>query len=211
MTRSRAVRACLFATPGAALAVVGTTHPHTLSYSSSAHWTIMHVIGLLVFPLVGAALTGLVWRRTDPLAPVVGVAAYVYATAYTALDVIAGIGGRLRDLPVRSRCAASRRGGLSLRHRQRARGGRSLGAAGRRTCARRRSRPAPSAACSDARAGSRRREGVSFLDSHIYPWRGVITVLLIGVATGWLAALSQPGGGSQNSRVEGSSIPRRAL
>ncbi len=47
--------------------------------------------GLLVFPLVGVALAVLVRGRTDTLAWVVRLAAYTYATFYTALDVINGI------------------------------------------------------------------------------------------------------------------------
>ena len=48
--------------------------------------------GLLVFPLVGLALAELVHGRRDAVAWVVRAAAYVYATFYTALDVISGIG-----------------------------------------------------------------------------------------------------------------------
>ncbi len=55
MTRSRYLRVIVFASPGVALAVLGATHPAQLTYTSSAHWTVMHVIGLFVFPLVGAA------------------------------------------------------------------------------------------------------------------------------------------------------------
>ncbi len=51
----------------------------------------MHVVGLFAFPLVAAALVGLVWPRRDLLAVSVGIAAYVFASAYTALDVIAGV------------------------------------------------------------------------------------------------------------------------
>ena len=44
-----------------------------------------------MFPLVGVALAALVRGRTDPVAWAVRLAAYVYATFYTALDVISGV------------------------------------------------------------------------------------------------------------------------
>jgi hypothetical protein len=84
--------ALLLALPGLSLAVAGLFHPHSLSYASSGRWTMLHVAGLFVFPLVGVALALLVRRRTDPVAWLVRLSAYVYATAYSALDVISGIG-----------------------------------------------------------------------------------------------------------------------
>jgi hypothetical protein len=82
----------LLALPGLALALAGLFHPHHLTYDTSARWWWLHVPGLLVFPLVGLALMGLVRTRTDPLAWAVRVAAYGYATFYSALDVVSGIG-----------------------------------------------------------------------------------------------------------------------
>jgi len=210
----------LFALPGVALAVVGVTHPAELTYDTSAHWTFMHVVGLLVFPLVGLALTGLVWRRRDPLAVVVVVASYLYAAFYTALDVIAGIaagfvtyqagpdalrpgevvdlfdiGNQLGELGVWAFLIACVLVAVDQVWRHRL------------------SALVPALLLVAA--------GVSFLDSHIYPWLGVVTVLVIGVVTGWFAALSGPGrsrpdsqaaeSSPQNRRAEGSSIPRRAL
>jgi hypothetical protein len=83
--------ALLVAAPGLLLAVVGLFHPHRLTYDTAGWWYGVHVPGLLVFPLVGAALAWLVRGRRDPLAWLVRVAAYGYATFYTALDVISGI------------------------------------------------------------------------------------------------------------------------
>ena len=82
----------LLAAPGLILAVAGLFHPHHLSYDTSYRWFALHVPGLLVFPLVGLALAELVHGRRDAVAWVVRVAAYVYATFYSALDVISGIG-----------------------------------------------------------------------------------------------------------------------
>src|SRR5680860_325415 len=207
---------------GASLAAVGATHPASLTYSSSEHWTVMHVVAMLVFSLVGAALVGLVWPRRDPVALAIGLAAYLYAVAYTALDLIAGvaagfvtyqagpeaqrteavvdlfdIGNQLGELGVWAFLTASIIVILNQVwwHRMRA--------------------LVPALLLVVA--------GISFLDSHIYPWRGVVTVLVIGLATGSLAYLRPSGralisaadlsapGEDQNSRAEGSSIPRRAL
>lgn len=54
-------------------------------------WFALHVPGLVVFPLVGLALAQLVAGRRDALAWCVRLTAYVYATFYTALDVISGV------------------------------------------------------------------------------------------------------------------------
>lgn len=84
--------AVLLAVPGLALAAAGLFHPHSLSYETSWRWFSLHVPGLLVFPLVGVALMVLVRGRRDPLAWAIRIGAYVYATFYTALDVISGMG-----------------------------------------------------------------------------------------------------------------------
>ena len=201
------MRASLFAAPGVALAIVGISHPHSLTFSSSARWTVIHVVGLVVFPLVGAALAGLVWRRVDPLALLVVVGAYVYACAYTALDVIAGVAagyvsfrsgpdtprpdevGYLFDIGNQLGTV----GGWALL-------GAATAVAVDQVSRHRLSALVPSLLLVGA--------AVSFLDSHIYPWRGVVTVLTIGVATGWLASMTA--GSGQNNRADGSSIPRRA-
>jgi hypothetical protein len=85
-------RSLLLAAPGLVLAVAGLFHPHSLSHASAPRWTLLHVAGLFVFPLVGLALVALVRGRRDPVAGVAVLTAYVYATAYSALDVISGIG-----------------------------------------------------------------------------------------------------------------------
>jgi hypothetical protein len=71
--------------------VAGLFHPHHLTPSTASQWTSLHVVGLFVFPLVGVALAATVGLRNDPVAWLVRVAAFGYATAYTALDVIDGI------------------------------------------------------------------------------------------------------------------------
>ncbi len=91
MATRRPAQPWLLALPALGLAAAGLLHPHSLTYESSWRWFSLHVPGLLVFPLVGWALAVLVAGRGDPLAWLVRLAAYVYATFYTALDVVSGI------------------------------------------------------------------------------------------------------------------------
>lgn len=91
MPRSHALRAVAFGAPGLGLAVAGLFHPHHLTYDSAQRWFLLHVAGLVVFPLVGVALAALMGSRRSALAWAVRVSAYLYATFYTALDVISGI------------------------------------------------------------------------------------------------------------------------
>ncbi len=79
------------ALPGVALGVAGLLHPHHLDYATSQRWWLLHVVGLFVFPLVGVALMALVRGRRDPVAWLLVLLSYVYATAYTSLDVISGV------------------------------------------------------------------------------------------------------------------------
>ncbi len=81
----------LIAAPALALAAAGLIHPHRLTYETADRWFGLHVAGLVVFPLVGLALAWLVRGRRDPLAWLVRLAAYGYATFYSALDVISGL------------------------------------------------------------------------------------------------------------------------
>lgn len=81
------------ALPPLLIAVVGLTHPSPLTVESAAHWRVIHTILLVLFPLVALG-PWLVARRVSRVGGiVVGLVAYVYATFYTALDVIAGIAG----------------------------------------------------------------------------------------------------------------------
>ncbi len=85
------LHAAVLAAPGLSLGAAGLVHPMHLSYATSRTWWMLHLVGLFVFPLVGLALAWLVRGRRDPLALLGVVAAYVYATAYSALDVISGL------------------------------------------------------------------------------------------------------------------------
>ncbi len=81
----------VLALPGVALALAGLFHPHHLTHATSHRWWTLHVVGLVVFPLVGVALMSLFRGRRDPVAWVVVIGAYAYATFYSALDVVNGI------------------------------------------------------------------------------------------------------------------------
>lgn len=86
------VRIAVAAAPALVLALAGLFHPQHLTHQTSGTWWGLHVAGLFAFPLVGLALAAQVRGRRDPVAVVAALAAFVYATAYTALDVINGIG-----------------------------------------------------------------------------------------------------------------------
>lgn len=87
----RTTLALLAGLPAVVLAVAGLFHPHSLNATTADLWFRLHLVALFVFPLVGAGLVVALAGRRDPLAWLVRVAAYGYATAYTALDVISGI------------------------------------------------------------------------------------------------------------------------
>ena len=87
----RAARAAVLALPAVALGVAGLFHPMHLTYATSRTWWLLHVPGLFAFPLVGVALMVLFRGRRDAVAVVAVLAAFGYATAYTALDVVNGI------------------------------------------------------------------------------------------------------------------------
>lgn len=91
MAPPRVPHPLLLAAPAASLALAGLFHPHALTYATSWTWFSLHVAGLVVFPLVGWSLAALVRGRSDALAWLVRAGAYVYATFYTALDVVSGL------------------------------------------------------------------------------------------------------------------------
>lgn len=185
MWHSRTTSACLAALPGLALAVTGLLHPHHLTSTTAERWWMLHVAGLLVFPLVGLALVGLVRGRADPVALLVRVTAYVYATFYTALDVVSGIAaGFVTD---RLGPGVDRPEEVKLLFRI----GTPLGEVG--SCA-------LLACVAVVAADQLRRHGLAVAPAilllpgawlvhsdHIFAPEGAIGMLLIGLTTGWLA------------------------
>jgi len=77
------------------LAVAGLFHPSPLSAESAGQWHDLHVVLLPLFPMLGVMIWVLlrgVWTGLDGLiANLARLLAYVYACWYTALDVLAGI------------------------------------------------------------------------------------------------------------------------
>ena len=92
MPRSRFALPVLLALPGLSLAVAGLFHPHHLTYDTVADVVRPAPAGAAGLPARGLALMVLVRGRRDPVAWVVRLTAYVYATFYSALDVISGVG-----------------------------------------------------------------------------------------------------------------------
>jgi hypothetical protein len=84
-------RAVVLALPGLILALVGLFHPHHLTFETSRAWWTAHLLAMFVFPLVGVALMALFRGRRDLVALLVVGLAFVYAVAYTALDVVSGV------------------------------------------------------------------------------------------------------------------------
>ncbi len=81
------------ALPPLLLAGVGLTHPLVLTPETAPWWRDLHVIGLVAFPLLALGPWVVVRGRGRLLEGVVIVLGLVYACFYTALDVLAGIGG----------------------------------------------------------------------------------------------------------------------
>lgn len=77
------------------LAAVGSYHPSPLSADSAERWRVLHLVMLPLFPLLGVTIWLLVRQvrgGTDGLLALgARVGGYVYACFYTALDVLAGI------------------------------------------------------------------------------------------------------------------------
>jgi len=171
------------ALPPLALAAAGLSHPSSLTDDTAMHWRDMHIALLPVFPLLAIApilLTRRHDRRLGILAVVLG---FAYAVCYQALDILAGIAAGALQLEggqgvgtmygladqivvtgVWSYVAATvLASALVIRH------------AGLRAL--------PGAAIAVVAT-------VSFVDSHIFFPRGVITMLGLAVGWTWLALAS---------------------
>jgi len=182
----------LVALPGVVLAVAGTTHPADLTHDTQWYWMALHIALMPVFPLLGASLVAVLPRGRGPLAWVVIVLAYLYAVFYTALDVLAGVGtGYLMRNEQEVTPAMedifdigndfARIGTLAFLVA-------AVLVAGEYLWRNRDKAALPAVLLVGA--------SVSYVDSHIYRWRGVLTVLAIGIACAWLAVLRERGSGS---------------
>jgi len=177
--------------PPLLLAGLGVMHPRELGDGTAVRWTVLHLVLLPLFPLLGVA-PWLVARRGPRLA---GGAAlllgFVFAVFYTALDVPAGVGtgmlqqaGQTEGVPVLFRTGNE----LSL-----------VGVYAYLTAT------VLAAGVALRRAGWSALPGavvvvlaaVSFLGSHVYWPVGVLTML--GLALGWGLLLVPVRGGVHSS------------
>ena len=177
-----------------ALAVAGLVHPHGLTGSTAAHWEELHIWLLPVFPLVGLGFVVPLWGRPGrDLAGVASVvawlAAFGYACFYTGLDAVAGIaaGSAARHAPPGAdlgRVAAplfdtgDRLGRIGVYAFLVA-----VVAASVALLLRHGIRVLPGSVVLLI-------AGYSFVDSHIFWPRGVVTMLGFAVGFGWLAGIA---------------------
>jgi hypothetical protein len=93
MTRRSIALYLAVALPPLALAIIGATHPQHLTAVSALYWRNLHVVTLPIFPLLGFAPWLIVRFRHDLwLSWAAGILGFLFATFYTGLDVLAGIG-----------------------------------------------------------------------------------------------------------------------
>jgi hypothetical protein len=182
----------LYAVPGLLLAAFGMAHPDGLHAGNAQWWVMLHVLLLPVFPLLAAAQWVLLKPAPWPLRWAGRLAAYGYATFYSGLDAVAGIAaGTVEEAS----------GGTSPLAGRLFEVGDMLGYVGAWCFL-------VASACVVAgiapRAGWRVAPGaavllfasVSFLDSHLFAPRGVVT--MIGIAAGmwllgWVSSLTTRG------------------
>lgn len=79
-----------------ALAGAGLTHPHLLTAETADRWATLHIVLLPVFPLLALGFVIPLWGRprrdAEGVATIAAwVCAFVYATFYTGLDTVAGV------------------------------------------------------------------------------------------------------------------------
>ncbi|MEH1125592.1 hypothetical protein [Micromonospora sp. CPCC 206061] len=176
------------------LAAVGLVHPHLLTAATADRWVTLHIVLLPVFPLLALGLVVPLWGR--PARDAVGVAtvavwvgAFIYATFYTGLDTVAGVaaGTVASEAAGRAEVGASVQALFDTGDRLGYVGAYALGAA--------------TLAASVAlflRHGARTVPGsllllaasYSFVDSHIFWPRGVLTMVAFAAGFALSAVIS---------------------
>ncbi len=91
MNRARVLRIVLIALPGVGLAGMGLLHPAHLTADTAQWWSTLHVLLLPVFPLLGAALWFLLEGAPVLLRRAGRLAAFGFAVYYDGLDAVDGI------------------------------------------------------------------------------------------------------------------------
>jgi hypothetical protein len=183
VARRRVGRILAVTVPPLALAVLGLFHPVRVE-DAPERWRDLHVVALFVFPLLGGAPWLVLRDRFPRIATGAAVLGYVFAAGYTALDVLAGIGaGALavagsggRGVLYQEADALAMPGLLAYLV--------AAVAAGVLTLRERPALAVPGAVLVAAGA-------VSFLTSHIYPPRGVLTMLALAIGWALLAAATR--------------------
>lgn len=187
------------------LAGLGLTHPHDLSGASAGWWTSLHIILVPLFPLLGVSHWVLLHGRPGVIAWIGRVAAFLYIAFYAVTDHIAGIGTGvvMQQSGAASTCERPEIGWLFDVAND-------VGGAGTWALA----LAAVATAVVAVRDGGGRvlPGGVLLVVSsgyfaiagvHIYWPRGVLTMLVMALAFGWVALTVPPSGvGSAADRPE---------
>ncbi len=92
MSRSRVALPLLVALPALLIAALGLAHPVSLTPETAERWRLAHLALLPVFPLVAASVWFVLRGERGPAAWAARVLALAYAVLYSALDSIAGLG-----------------------------------------------------------------------------------------------------------------------
>ena len=172
------------------LAVVGFAHPANLTSATAGQWHAVHLVMMPLFPLLAVNLWILlrgIWSGVDgALAIAARLLAFSYAVFYTALDMLAGVATSALVLePPASDRDVERALAVLFREGNQLAGIGALSMLG---------------ACAIVALVFVRRYGsvsvpgglvllassVSFLDSHVYPVRGVVTMLGFGAGAALL-------------------------
>ncbi|MFJ7217463.1 hypothetical protein [Amycolatopsis sp. NPDC098790] len=192
MLGSRWLRGLLFALPGLLLAGFGAVHPAVLDAATASWWAELHVLLLPVFPLPAVAQWLLLTSAPPWLRWPGRLAAFGFAVFYGGLDAVAGIAA---GTVVHAQHGATPVVGAVFGV------GDLLGHLGA-GCFLAANALIVFAAISRARwravpgAVILLGASVSFLDSHIFWPRGVVTMIGVAVGTSWLSlAGARPDGG----------------
>ena len=206
------VRTAVLAAPPLVLAAAGVTHPMELTPATAHHWLVMHVALVPVFPLLAVAVWVLLAGEGGVLAWLARGSAFVYAAFYGALDAVNGVAAGV--LVARTPVGDATDPTAALRPMLRL--GNDLGWVGSSaflvavlltvTVLLRRPGRRPWLGAIVVVAAS-----VSFLDSHVYWPRGVVTMVLLAAGLVLLEPTRvrrEPAGASPGRRGDGVAFAR---
>lgn len=168
--------------PPVLIGLIGLTHPAHLTQDASARWRDLHIVLLPLFPLLAVG-PWLVARAVEPVyGRITLVLGYVYACFYSALDILAGIAaGALKH---------DREGGLATVFGYAS----DLGQIGSVAYI---GATAAAAGCLLRVTGVRVLPGAvvalvgayGFMENHVYPPWGVLSMLAIAAGWAWMLAV----------------------